>query len=129
MAKLGLANAKVEIDGFPIYIRPNSLKYTDGRGEVTVRTQSAGDNVTEAVFTDNAELKISMVSFEMQNTVENLRKVTRDWRNTNFHTIRIYDTGFTGTFQNMMLSNDPEYEVTADGGISLEWKGDPGIFS
>lgn len=128
MAQNALSNPSVQINDETIAIVPNSLTYKRGAGDVSVRAQSAGGDSVEAVVTENAETKISMVKFNMYLTDTN-REAIRGWQNNRFNggnTIRFSERGSTEplSFTGMNVTTDPEYSIGADGSVEVEFMGD-----
>ena len=73
MAKQVLSTAQLIANNSPQPIVPNTLSFTEGFGEYTVRASSAGAGRTETIFSENAELKKSKLMFEIYPTEENIR--------------------------------------------------------
>ena len=123
-----LSNPTIQINDETIAIVPNSLSYKRGAGDVNVRTQSAGGNSVEAVITENAETKISMVKFSLFLTDTNLDAIRawQDNRASGGNTIRFSERGSDKplAFSNMHVTTDPEYSVGADGSVEVEFMGD-----
>lgn len=129
MAIKAISTPSLIINNLPVGILPNSLKMTEGLGEQTVRTQSAGGGSVQTVYSMNAESLMSKVQFSLINTAENMNSA-RSWKvNLNANVITVIDsaTGFTRNFANMALTNDYEVEFGADGVIALEFMGDAGV--
>lgn len=127
MAQRTIAVPALEINNEVVAIVPNSLVFTEGFGEQTVLTQSAGGGIIETVYSDNAELKISMVKFELHTTQQNIDLV-RSWKvNLNNNAISITDSGLERTFTNMALTSNYEVQTGSEGKIAIEFKGDPSV--
>jgi len=129
MASRAISTPSVIINNLPIGIRPNSLKYTEGLGEQTMRTQSAGGGTVDVVYSSNAESFMSTVSFELLNTADNINNI-RAWKtNLNQNAISIVDqnSGLTRNFANMALTNNYEVALGADGVIAVTFMGDAGV--
>lgn len=129
MASRAISTPSVIINNIPIGIVPNSLKFTEGFGEQTMRTQSAGGGTVDVVYSLNAESLMSKVSFEMINTAENVA-LARGWKsNLNDNAISLIDsaTGFSRNFANMALTTDYEVNLGADTTISIEFMGDRAV--
>lgn len=128
MATNALSNPTIQVNDETISIVPNSLTYTRGRGDVSVRAQSAGGNSVETVVTENAETKISMVKFSLYLTDTNLEFIS-NWQDTRYSggsTIRFSERGSASplSFTGMNITTDPEYSVGADGVVEVEFMGD-----
>lgn len=129
MASIAIATPSIIVNNLPTYFKPNTLKYTEGLGEQNMRTQSAGGGIVDVIYSDNAESKMSMVSFEIMNTAENI-ELLRGWKvGLNQNAISIVDnsSGFTRNFANMAVTNNYEVNLGADTSISVEFRGDPAV--
>lgn len=125
MTILTLNNPTVEVNDNPIAIVPNSLSYKKGRGEKSVKAQSAGGNAIETVVTQNAETKVSMVKFKLYPTKENFDLADVWIDNINGNTIRLSEGELTESFRGMVTTNEPERMVGADGELEIEFQGQP----
>lgn len=125
MTVLTLNNPTVEVNDNPIAIVPNSLSYKKGRGEKSVKAQSAGGNAIETVVTQNAETKVSMVKFKLYPTKENFDLADVWIDNINGNTIRLSEGELTESFRGMVTTTEPERMVGADGELELEFQGMP----
>ena len=128
MAVNALSNPTVEINDITIRILPNTLSYKLGKGDVNIRAQSAGGNSVEAVITEDAETKISMVKFSLTVTDTN-RDLVEGWQENRFqggNTIRFSEKGSDKplSFSGMVVMTDPEYSVGADSTVEIEFEGD-----
>ena len=126
-----LSNAQVLVNNDVVAIIPNTLSFTEGLGEQSIRAASSGGALTEQVFSDNVEMRYSTVKFEIPPTVENIGKA-RDWKvNKNQNLIQIAgrtaDGLITRTFSQAALLSDYEVPLTSDGNITLEWRSNPAI--
>lgn len=114
------------INNEPIGIVPNSFKYKRGKGEINVRSASTGGGGIDIVTTRNAEDNVGMMSFDMYVTpvTENL---FNDWKSRiESNVVQAQQLGQnTLTMNQASLSNDPEFEPTADGKVTIEFKGAP----
>lgn len=123
-----LANPVVRINDETISIVPNTFNPTLGGGEINVRAASAGGNSIDPVHTANAETKISTWMFEIYSTPANIRNI-KGWQNgIGQNTVAGIETLGDGTSISLSLTqaslvNDPELNLSADGTISLEFKG------
>lgn len=120
----------IRIDGDTIGIVPNSAEFIPGKGETNVRTASAGGNSIEAVHSVNAESKIGNFKVDIYPTAANISLVQTLGNRVGIIEIGAIDSvadtrAASLTLQNASLCNDPEIPLTADGVISLEFKGTP----
>jgi len=122
-----LSNPTVEINDEVIAIVANTFVFKGGKGEKTVRAASAGGNSIQPVITENAETKISMVKFEVYPTTVNV-ETQKTWQDSlDGLSVRASEGDFAINFRNMVLVNDPEVSLTADGTIELEFQGPPSV--
>jgi hypothetical protein len=129
MAKIAISNASLIINNVPVLYTPGSLKYDEGLGEQTFRTQTAGGGQVETVYSDNAETKFSSIDFQLRNVPSNM-SLAKGWKeNSNANTIVIIDTlsGFSRTFQYAALVNNYMVELNPEGNIELNFKSNPAI--
>lgn len=126
-----VSNAAVTVNNNVIAIVPNSLAYTEGFGEQTVRAASAGGGQVEQIFSSNIETSFSMVKFDLPATVENIA-LAREWKaaaNQNLVQIagRTVDGNVTRTFTQAALLTDYEVALGSDTNISVEFNANPAI--
>lgn len=129
MASIAISTPSIIVNNIPVGILPNSFKYTEGLGEQTMRTQSAGGGSVDVVYSTNAESLMSKVTFSMLNTAQNIDLI-KGWKsNLNRNAISVADqsTGFTRNFSNLALTNNYEVELGADGTIAIEFMGDAAV--
>jgi hypothetical protein len=125
MAGRTLSNPSVEVNGETIGIVPNSLSYKDGRGNRTVRPESAGGNSINVVVTEDAETKKGMVKFSLYNTKVN-DELKVSWQSTvDGNTVRFSDGDFVKPFRQMFVTEDPEVALGADGNMEIVFEGAP----
>ncbi len=128
MAERGLARPSVEINDEVIEIKPNSLSYKGGAGEITVRRQSAGGGAGSNVITKDAESEVAMVKFSLISTASNAARVEQWGRlseELNGVVIRLTDAGLTKVFRQARLTTDPEIAIGADADYEVVFEGDP----
>ncbi len=132
MASPTISTPAVRINDDLYRIVPNSLVYTGGEGETNVRAASAGSGNSESVHSENAETQISMCNFDVY-LLTGTDSDIRTWkRNVGTNTIKLDQVNQQGrpyvrVFRGMSLINDVERNASADGVVSLEFKGDPMI--
>ena len=116
----------VTVNNEPIGIVPNSLKYKRGKGETNVRSASTGGGGIEIVTTRNAEDNVGMISFDMYVTSIN-ESLFNDWKSSpEGNVVQIQQLGQqTLTMNQSSVANDPQFEATADGIFTVEFKGAP----
>lgn len=125
-----ISTPQVQINDVLYGIVPNSFKFVTGKGETNVRAASAGGNSIESVHSENAETKLSKVMFDLYVTADNISS-TLGWKDAiGSNSIKAQQRQTTGdattlSFDNMSMTNDPEFAASVDGIVSCEWSGDP----
>ncbi len=124
------SNPTVMVNNVIVTVTPNSVKYTEGLGEQSIRAGSNGP-VAEQIYSKNVETQFSSVMFDMPAIVDNIDH-QRDWKvkgNTNVVQI----TGSTPegtvsrTFTQAAILNDVEVALGSDTDIAIEFKSNPAI--
>lgn len=120
----------IQINNSAYAIVPNTFKFVPGRGEVNTRAASSGGGESESVHSRNAETNISKVMFDMFVTNDTLgvyEQVKGRVGTNSIQALQENNDGSTVTlvFDNMSMTNDPEFEATSDGVVSFEFSGDP----
>ena len=125
-----LSNPAIQINDVTFAIVPNTLVVQLGEGETNVRTASTGGGSVTSIHSSNAEDKIGKFMFDIFPT-DDVKANIKLWK------ANIGENGLSATQQltngtsqelflpNASLANDPEINYTADGIVSLEFKGDP----
>ena len=62
---IALSVPGITVNNVPIAIVPNSFKYRKGAGETKVRAASTGGGGVNSIHTEDAETKVSYMTFEM----------------------------------------------------------------
>lgn len=116
----------IVVNNVPIKIVPNSFKFKMGKGEINVRAASSGGGGVESVHTEDAEDKIGMMSWSMYVDEETI-KLVAGWKSnigTNFIAAQQPNTApLSGS--KMSMTNDPDFEASADGVVEIIFKGNP----
>lgn len=127
-----LADAAVIINNDAVAIVPNSLVYTEGFGEQTVKSASIGGGEIELIFSNNIEGKLSKCNFSVYATITDIEKA-RQWKsggNTNLVQITGKTTDgkiLTRTFTLAALVNDYEVALGSDTEVPLEFMSNPAV--
>ncbi len=124
---VALANPTVLINNLSVPVVPNSVTYTEGRGEQTVRVQSAGGGSVQSVLSHNVETNLSMVKFDMLPTAENIDLILGWKDNGSDNAISITGAGLTRSFTNAVLTSNYEVTLGSDTKISLEFHTDAAV--
>ena len=126
-----LTDATLLINNESVGIVPNSLKYTEGFGETTMRAMSTGGGRSEPVFANNIETQFSKVMFDMPTTPANI-KLARQWKNLQSANVaqiagETSEGNVTKTFTQAAVVNDYEVEIGTEGNISIEMQSNSAI--
>lgn len=122
-----LSNPVVTINNVVWAVVPNSVSFTEGLGEQTIRTQSAGGGSVEQVYSNDVTTNMSMFKmqvFPVAGTIDNIRILKT---NGNANAITVTGDGLTRSFSNMALTSNYEVNLGSDTTIDLEFTGNPSI--
>ena len=122
-----ISDATLLVNNEAVSYLPNTLKYTEGKGEQKVRALSAGGGKTEQVVSNDLESNFSTVKFGLAVTVETIAQV-REWKERlNANTIQITAQNVEGrlskTIASAIITNDPEIGLGAETSIDVEFRG------
>ena len=121
-----IADVTVIINNDPVGVIPNSVKFTEGKGEQKKRAVSYGGGTVRQVFSNNIESNISKVMMELPVTPEAIELARALKSNRDQNAIQISGTtpegNFSRTFTNAALVNDYEVNPGADTNIPLEFE-------
>lgn len=123
-----ICNVTFIVNDSPIAYINNTLTYTTGKGEYKVRTQVGGGSIILTSACIDVETAVSTIKVDVLPTQFNI-DFFKDVKNRhNGNVIHLTDgQDFNVTFQNTFLANDYEVQLSGDGKISLEFKGDPAV--
>lgn len=126
-----IADATVTVNNDPVSVTPNSVVFTEGLGEQSIRAASSGGGQVEQVYSNNIESNFATVKFDMPATVENVERA-REWKtNTNQNVVQIAgrtpEGRVTRTFTQAAILNDYEVPLGSETDISVEFKANPAI--
>jgi hypothetical protein len=124
---IALSNPTVLINNISVAVVPNSVSYTEGKGEQTVRVQSAGGGSVQSVLSNNVETNLSTVKMSLFPTAENIALILTWKNNANENAISITGSGLTRSFTNATLTSDYEVQLGSDTQIDLEFKSDAAV--
>ncbi len=121
-----IADANLVVNSDNVGYMPNTLKFSEGLGEQTVRAVSDGGGSVSQVFANNLESAFARVSFELPVTAETIALV-RGWKlNGNSNVVQILastpEGRMTRTFNRAALITDYDVEIGADTNISVEFQ-------
>jgi|GEM_PF-2039375 len=126
-----LSNIAVAVNNDPIAIVPNSVTFTEGFGEQTMRAASIGGASVEQVFSQDLESTFSMVKFEVYPDIETV-KLLRSWKsNGNSNTVvltgSVDGASFRRSFKKAAILNDYEVALGSDTTVEIEFKSDAAV--
>ena len=126
-----VADALVLVNDDPVPVTPNSVMYTEGLGEQTVRAASVGGGQVEQIYSNNIETNFASVTFEMPAIIDNINRA-REWKaNRNENLVQILaqtpDGILTKTFSEASILNNYEVGLGAETNITIEFKSNPAI--
>ena len=126
-----LADATVLVNNQAIAIVPNTLVFTEGQGEQTIKAASIGGGQVEQIFANDIETNFSMVKFELYATKDSIEDTKSIKANLNNNVVQIFgntpEGSVTRTFTQAALLNDPEKALGTDTTIPVEFKANPAI--
>lgn len=127
MDSIAISSPTLVVNNQVVDVVPNSIKFTEGKGEQSVRPASNGGASVKNIYSDNIEMKKSMVSFAVYPTNE-IIDLLRTWKsNINANAIVIASSSFTRTIVRAALISNYEVPLGADTQIDLDFEGDPAV--
>ena len=126
-----LTNAAVLANNEVVGVDPNSVSFTEGKGEQSMRTVSVGGGKVEQVYAENVETNMSKLKFSMPTTPENV-KLALAWKNNKNGNVYVIagstpEGDVTRTFTQAAVVNDYEVPVGVDASIEIEIMSNPAI--
>ena len=126
-----LTDAAVIANNEVVGIKPNSVKFTEGFGEQSVRVMSSGGGKTEPVIANNVETNKGKFMFAIPATVDNIA-LARQWKSQPGRNVfqvagSTVEGDVTRTFTQATVVNDYEVPVATEGDIELEVEGNSPI--
>jgi len=124
MPQVGKSTLTIIVDGIPIPVVPNSIKYTKGFGTKKVRSVSLGGGIVDTVTTENDEDKIGKVLFQIPTTDAQVQLITVWEFGLATHTVNGIDSrGIPFNLIGASMVNDPEINPTTEGVVDIEFHG------
>lgn len=119
-----LTDATVLANNEAVGVMPNSVAYTEGKGEQTQRPVSVGDGKVELVYANNLETSMSRLKFSLPATVDNVA-LALSWKvNRSQNVFQIAgstaDGDITRTFTGAAVTNDYEVPIGTEADIEIE---------
>lgn len=132
MADIILSDPQVTLNDELLTIVGNSVSYTTGDGERSVKAAGTGGGKSVMTISENVETKLSTAKFSVFATVDNADTIEQATKRLNNNVLVIAGTDPLGksirkTFTNAVVTNDPEYNLQQDGQIDVEFSSDPAV--
>ena len=126
-----LSDPTVMVNNVIVAITPNSLTFTEGLGEQSIRAASGGGGNVEQVYSNNIESNFSTIKFDMPSIIDNIKnhKIWKQGQNQNVVQIsgRTPEGDLTRTFTQAAVLSDTEIALGTDTDVSVEFKANPAI--
>ena len=124
-----LTDATFIVNDEPIPVMPDSVAFTEGLGEQTMRAASVGGGEIEAIYSNDLSTAFSMVRADMPSVIE-LIELAKTWKlNQNSNVVQIIgknaDGTITRTFSRAALITDYEIALGADASVTIEFRALP----
>ncbi len=126
-----LSDAMFIVNDEPIVTIPNSIAFSEGLGEQTMKAGSVGGGKVEPIYANDLQSNFSMVKCEIPSTPENI-DLARTWKlNRNNNVVQIIGETLEGTvtrvFARAALTNNYEVGIGSDASIPIEFKSMPAV--
>jgi len=118
---------RIEIDGKTFLYVPNTLVEKAGFGETNTRAQVSGRSVV-ILPSENLETQVSEITFDIMmldsDSDSDPMVIIQAWKSSNgTHILKLIPDGAgqSRLYKNASLMNDPTFQHSSDGVISLTW--------
>ena len=130
MSETILNDPQVTLNDELLAIVGNSVSFTSGDGERSVKAAGTGGGKGVLTVSENVETKISTAKFAVFATINNVDVIDQAIKRLSNNVLVIAGTDPFGnslrkTFANAIIMNDPEFNLQADGQIDIEMSSDP----
>lgn len=130
MADIILNDPQVTLNDELLTIVGNSVSYTTGDGERSIKAAGTGGGKSVLTISENVESKISTAKYSVFSTVTNADIIEQSIKRLNNNVLVIAGTDAFGnslrkTFTNAVITNNPEFNLQQDGQIDVEMSSDP----
>ncbi len=126
-----LTDATVVVNNEAVGVVPNSVAFTEGLGEQTLRPVSVGDGKVEQVYAQNLETSMSTVKLSLHATVDNVALALAWKNNRNQNVVQIAgstaDGDMTRTFTGAALTANYEVPIGTEANIEIEFMANTAI--
>ena len=130
--RIQLSDATLYINNEVVPIIPNTLLYTEGKGEQKMRVASVGGGAIEQIFSTDVEGNLSKVNVSIPSDPDSINNA-RAWKTLlNANLVQIAGKTpdgktLTRTFTQAAVMNDYEVALGSETDISLEIMSNPAI--
>ena len=126
-----LSDATFIVNNESVATMPNTISFTEGLGEQSMKAASIGGGAVEPIYSNNIESNFSMVKCEIPSTPENIELV-KGWKlNRNNNVVQVVgettEGTLTRTFARAAITNDYEVGIGTDSSIPVEFKATPAV--
>lgn len=126
-----LSDATFSVNNESVATIPNSITFTEGLGEQSMRAASIGGGGVEPIYANDLETSFSTVKADLPSTPENIELV-KGWKiNRNNNVVQIIGETIEGTltrtFARAAITGDYEVAIGSDGSIPVEFKASPAV--
>lgn len=117
---------RIEIDGKAFLYMPNTLVEKPGFGETNARVQVSGRSVN-IVTSENLQTQVAEISFDIMmldsDSDSDPMVLIQAWKASSGHILKLIPDGAgqSRLYINASLMNDPTFQHSSDGVISLTW--------
>jgi len=118
-----ISDPSVVVNDITVNVVPNSVSYKSGKGEQSVKVQSAGNGLVSVVTSTNVETKKGMIKFSVYSTEQAIALKELWQSNGGGNVIELGSVNLTMSQGTMV--NDPEITLSDDGKVELEFQGAP----
>ena len=130
MSEIILNDPQITLNDELLAIVGNSVSFTTGDGERSIKAAGTGGGKGVLTISENVETKISTAKFAVFATVNNVDVIDQAIKRLNNNVLVIAGTDPFGnslrkTFTNSTITNNPEFNLQADGQIDIEISSDP----
>ena len=127
-----LSDVTLMINNEVVPVEPNTVVYTEGKGEQKMRAASVGGGAIEQIFSQDVEGSLSKVTVDIPAIIDLIEKA-RQWKsNLNANLVQLMGSTpdgktLTRTFTQAAVLNDYEVALGSETSISLEIMSNPAI--
>ena len=118
-----ISDPEIVVNDITVFVVPNSVSYKSGKGEKSVKVQSAGNGNVSVVPSTNVETKKGAIKFSVYSTSQAIL-LKEQWQNSVGGNV-IELGSVNKTMNRSTMTNDPDINLQDDGTVELEFEGAP----